>query len=121
MSDLKLFRIGSSGATEIPAQSAALEKSLQTLIEHNLEPLLSVRFLASEHGTGKLHGGRIDTLGIDEDHSPAIIEYKRALNENVINQGLAYQDGSREHKAESEQIVEKRLGSKESVEWSNPT
>jgi predicted transport protein len=120
MSDIKLFRIGSSGASEIPAQSAALEKSLQTLIEKNLEPLLGVRFLASEHGTGKLHGGRIDTLGIDEDHSPVIIEYKRALNENVINQGLFYLDWLMDHKAELEQLVQKQLGSKESVDWSNP-
>ena len=67
MSDIKVFRIGSSGAAEIPAQSAAIEKSLQTLIEQNLEALLGVRFLATEHWTGKLHGGRIDTLGIDED------------------------------------------------------
>ena len=30
--------------------------------------------------------------GIDENCSPVIIEYKRALNENVINQGLFYLD-----------------------------
>jgi predicted transport protein len=120
LSDIKLFRLSPSGAAEIPAESAAIEKSLQTLIEQNLEGLLGVRFLASEHGTGKLHGGRIDTLGIDEDHSPVIIEYKRALNENVINQGLFYLDWLMDHKAELEQLVEKRLGSKESVDWSNP-
>jgi hypothetical protein len=91
-----------------------------SLIEQNLEALLGIRFLASEHGTGKLHGGRIDTLGIDEDHSPVIIEYKRALNENVINQGLFYLDWLMDHKAELEQLVQKRLGSKESVDWSNP-
>lgn len=120
MSDIKLFRIGSSGAAEIPPQAAAIEKSLQSLIEQNLEPLLGVRFLASEHWTGRLHGGRIDTLGIDEDHSPVIIEYKRALNENVINQGLFYLDWLMDHKAELEQLVQKQLGSKESIDWSNP-
>jgi RecB family endonuclease NucS len=57
-------------------------------MEKNLEPLLSIRFLASEYSTGKTHRGRIDTLGIDENGCPVIIEYKRALNENVINQGL---------------------------------
>lgn len=42
----------------------------------------------SDYATGKTHGGRMDTLGIDENGCPVIIEYKRALNENVINQGL---------------------------------
>jgi RecB family endonuclease NucS len=64
--------------------------SLQTLIERHLESLLGVRFPASEHSTGKTHRGRIDTLGIDENNRPVIPEYKRALNQNVINQGLYY-------------------------------
>jgi len=53
---------------------------------------LGIKFLASEYSTGKIYGGRIDTLGIDENGCPVIIEYKRALNENVINQGLFYPD-----------------------------
>jgi hypothetical protein len=35
-----------------------------------------------------VHGGRIDTLGLDDNNCPVIIEYKHALNENVISQGL---------------------------------
>ena len=88
MSDIKVFQISPSNhATELIGRSVALEKSLQTLIEINLETLLGIRLLASEYSTGKKHGGRIDTLGIDENHRPVIIEYKRAVNENVINQG----------------------------------
>lgn len=86
MSDIKLFRIRGDRAEEIDSQSVALEKSLQNLIEKHLETLLGVRFLASEHGTGVKHGGRIDTLGIDENGCPVIIEYKRSLNENVIKE-----------------------------------
>jgi RecB family endonuclease NucS len=100
MSDLKLFRTGKGDVTEIRSQSIELEKSLQTLIEANLETTLGVRFLASEYATGKTHGGRIDTLGIDENACPVILEYKRALNENVINQGLYYLDWLLDHKAE---------------------
>ena len=29
-----------------------------------------------------------DSLGVDEDDRPVIIEYKRAVNENVVDQGL---------------------------------
>jgi len=66
----------------------AIERSVQALFEKNLEALLGVRFLTSEFTT--THGGRIDTLGLDENGSPVILEYKRATNENVINQGLFY-------------------------------
>src|SRR5262245_55690499 len=74
MSDIKLGRIGEGSALALPGQSVAVEKTLQTLIERHLETLLGVRFLASEYSTGKVHGGRIDTLGIDENGSPVIIE-----------------------------------------------
>src|SRR6266849_5550291 len=101
MSDIKLFHMGNGSVQELKGTSIAIEKTLQTLIESHLEVFLGVRFLATEHSTGKTHGGRIDTLGIDENGSPVIIEYKRALNENVINQGLFYLDWSMDHKAES--------------------
>lgn len=122
MSDIKLFRIRGDCAEEVDSQSVALEKSLQNLIEKHLETLLGVRFLASEHSTGVKHGGRIDTLGIDENGCPVIVEYKRSLNENVINQGLYYLDWLMDHKAEFELLVQRKFGAKEAeaIEWSTP-
>lgn len=119
MSDTKLFRIEAGKAKELPGKASDLEKPLQTLIEKNLEELLAVRFLASEHPTGKKHGGRIDTLGIDENNCPVILEYKRSTGENVINQGLFYMDWLMDHKAEFELLVLKRLGPKvaELIDW----
>lgn len=121
MSDLKLFRI-KGGVEEVPATSVKVEKSLQELVERNLETLLGVRFLVSEYWTGPVHRGRIDTLGIDEDNSPVIVEYKRASNENVINQGLYYLDWLLDHKAEFLLLVQKRFGpdAAESIEWTSP-
>lgn len=110
MSDIKLFRIGHQGVLELEGRSAAVEKSIQTLLEEHLESFLGVRFLASEYATGKTHGGRIDSLGIDENNSPVIIEYKRALNENVINQGLYYLDWLLDHKAEFTLLVMNKVG-----------
>ena len=91
-------------------------------MERHLEAFLGVRFLASEYSTGKTHGGRIDTLGIDENGCPVIIEYKRALNENVINQGLFYLDWLLDHKAEFELRVQKMFGQEaaDGIEWSAP-
>lgn len=122
MSDLKLFRLDGPAVCEIEGSSAALEKSLQDLIERNLETFLGVSFLASEFSTGREHGGRMDTLGIDENGCPVIIEYKRATNANVINQGLFYLDWLVTHRGDFEMLVLKNLGQKaaESVEWSAP-
>ncbi|HET9979779.1 MAG TPA: hypothetical protein VFQ32_05010, partial [Ktedonobacterales bacterium] len=124
MTDIKLFRIEPNGdhAQELAGTSVAIEKTLQTLIERHLEPLVGVRFLASEYTTGKVHGGRIDTLGLDENHVPVIIEYKRAINENVINQGLYYLDWLLDHKAEFKLLVMDQLGSDEAqaIDWRFP-
>jgi predicted transport protein len=122
MSDIKLFRIDSSGVDQLKAETVALEKSLQKLIEKHLEALLGVRFLASEYSTGRKHGGRIDTLGIDENGCPVIIEYKRNLNENVINQGLYYLDWLMDHRAEFKLLVMEKLTASvaSDIDWSSP-
>jgi hypothetical protein len=65
MSDIKLFRLDAIPVVEIMGQSVVVEKTLQTLIEKNLEAFLGVRFLKSEYSTGKTHGGRIDSLGLE--------------------------------------------------------
>lgn len=122
MSDIQLFRISTQIAEELPIQSAQVERNLQNLFERNLEALLGVRFLASEYSTGPVHGGRIDTLGIDEDGVPVIIEYKRSMNENVINQGLFYLDWLMDHKKDFQWLVMGQLGQDiaDKVEWSAP-
>lgn len=122
MSDIKLFRLTSATVVEERSQSATVEKSLQTLLEQHLPVFLGVRLLASEYSTGKTHGGRIDTLGLDEDGSPVIVEYKRATNETVINQGLFYLDWLMDHRAEFELLVLKQLGQEmaDAIDWSAP-
>jgi RecB family endonuclease NucS len=122
MADIKLYKINSDRVLELEGRSMAIEKSLQTLIEQNMETLLGIRFLASEYSTGKAHGGRIDSLGIDEDGCPVIFEYKRALNENVINQGLFYLDWLMDHRAEFTLLVLKKFGQEQAdtVEWNSP-
>jgi len=122
MSDTKLYRLTGGKAKELPGESVALEKSLQHLIEANLEELLGIRFLASEHDTGKAHGGRIDSLGLDEDNCPVVLEYKRTSNENVINQGLFYLDWLMDHQADFELLVLKKLGkdASEAIDWEQP-
>lgn len=122
MSDIKLFRLSNGLATELQGSASDLERPLQTLIEANLLPLLNIRFIASEHSTGKTHGGRIDSLGLDENHCPVILEYKRSVGENVINQGLFYLDWLMDHKAEFKLLVLDKLGTAlaDAIDWSAP-
>lgn len=122
MSDIKLFRLAGNVATELQGSASDLEKPLQTLIEANLQPLLNIRFIASEHSTGKTHGGRIDSLGLDENNCPVILEYKRSVGENVINQGLFYLDWLMDHKAEFKLLVLDKLGATaaDAIDWSAP-
>lgn len=122
MSDIKLFRLQSGNAIELQGDASDLEKPLQTLIEANLDTLLGIRFLATEYSTGKTHAGRIDSLGLDENNCPAILEYKRSVGENVINQGLFYLDWLMDHQAEFKLLVMDRLGkpAADAIDWTAP-
>ncbi|MFF4409621.1 endonuclease NucS domain-containing protein [Streptomyces sp. NPDC001404] len=123
MSDLKLFRTDEDKpAVELAGASATVEKDLQQLIERNMDTILGVRFLASEYSTGARHRGRIDSIGLDENGSPVIVEYKRTRDENVINQGLFYLDWLLDHRAEFRYLVQGRLGADaaDTIDWSNP-
>lgn len=120
MSDIQLFRLRDGAtAVELAGQAAPLEKNLQSLMESQMEAFLGVRFLASEYATGKTHRGRIDSLGIDENGCPVIIEYKRHSTENVINQGLFYLDWLMDHQAEFRWLVLEKLGKDTAghIEW----
>lgn len=119
MSDIRLFRYCERGVSELLGKSVAIEKKMQTLIESQMESFLGVRFLASEYNTGAKHRGRVDSLGLDENGCPVIVEYKRHTNENVINQGLFYLDWLLDHKADFRLLVMERLGREaaEKIEW----
>ncbi len=120
MSDIKLFRFSANQTVELSGKSVAIEKTLQKLIESQMEAFLGVRFLATEYSTGAKHRGRIDSLGLDENGCPVIVEYKRHSNENVINQGLFYLDWLLDHKADFRFLVMDKLGKDEAykIEWS---
>ncbi len=122
MSEIKLFRIGGGDTVELRGGSMSVEKELQSLLERHLEAFLGARFLATEYSTGRTHRGRIDTLGLDENNAPVIIEYKRRSDENVMSQGLFYLDWLMDHRAEFELLVTKELGEKttEMIDWSVP-
>ncbi len=114
---MAIYSINNNAARKVPSVKVGLEKDIQKIFEKNLEEILDIIFLASEYPTS--FGGRMDTLGIDHNGSPVIIEYKRGQNENVINQGLSYLRWLLDHKADFEALVH-RLEIKIEIDWASP-
>lgn len=118
MADIKLFNINGK-VEELPSKQVTLEKELQKLLEENMSTFFGVTFLKSEY---RITNGRMDSIGIDENNCPVIFEYKRSVNENVINQGLFYLDWLLDHKADFKLLVMEVLGKDkaETIDWSMP-
>ena len=114
---MALFSISNDNAKKIPPIKVGLEKDIQKLFEKNLEEIIDTIFLASEYSTS--FGGRIDTLGIDHNGSPVILEYKLTQNENVINQGLSYLRWLLDHKADFETLAHK-ANINIDIDWASP-
>jgi predicted transport protein len=117
---MPIFQIDNNKIKQLKTSNFRNEKELQALVENNLEEIFGIKFIASEFSTGAKHGGRIDTLGLDENNSPVIIEYKWGEKNNVINQGLFYLDWLVDHKGDFQVVVEKQLGKKIKIDWSQP-
>ena len=119
MADIKLFNI-KGNVTEIQSGTVNLEKELQTVIENNMTTFFGVTFLATEYST--TDGGRMDSIGIDENHCPVIFEYKRSIKDNVINQGLFYLNWLLDHKDSFKVLVIEKLGLEAAgeIDWTMP-
>jgi len=91
------------------------EKELHQLIEKNLSYLMGIRIIASEY---PIPNGRTDTLGLDEDDIPVIIEYKWKKDLSAIVQGLFYLDWVMQNKKPFESIVKDKIGKEVEVNWS---
>lgn len=123
MSELKLFRLDADGRdVELRGSTMALEVELQRRIEAGMEAMLGIRFLASEYPTGPWHRGRIDSLGLDENGTPALIEYKKGADSGVLSQAVSYLSWLDSARHEFEALVKEKLGSEaaESIDWRNP-
>lgn len=117
---MPIFKVENKKVKQVKAAQFRNEKELQSLIENNLEEIFGIKFIETEFFTGEKHGGRIDTLGLDENNNPVIIEYKWGGKENIISQGLFYLDWLVDHKGDFQILVEKRLGKKVKIDWGKP-
>jgi predicted transport protein len=119
---MSLFKISNTKARRLNPVAThngkrALERDIQKIFEDNLDELLSVTFLAHEYSTS--FGGRMDTLGIDYEGNPCIIEYKKGQNDSVINQGLSYLRWLLDHKDSFDKLcTEKSIATP--IQWGSP-
>src|SRR3990167_1014971 len=116
---MAIFKIDSKRAQQLSLKKDGFgnEFNLRDFFAENLGEILGVRFLEKEYPTTD---GRIDTLGIDENNSPVIIEYKWKDNEEVLAQGLFYFNWLMKNKKHFELLVDKKLGGNAKVNWEQP-
>ncbi|MGV9791023.1 DUF5655 domain-containing protein [Streptomyces sp. NPDC003435] len=123
MAELMMFRRDADGRdVKLSGSTVALELELQRRVEAGLEQMLGIRFLASEYATGPWHRGRIDTLGLDENGSPVVIEFKKGSDSGVLSQAVSYLSWLRTARHELEALTRKVLGAEaaESIDWRRP-
>lgn len=120
---MPVFALNNGQLKPLVSRPFQYEKDLQKLLENNLMTVLDMHFLESQCRTS--NGGRIDTLAVDANGSPAIIEYKRDRDGNVINQALFYLLWLRDQKPEFfEMLMLNKLGKNVAdnikLDWKNP-
>lgn len=117
MGEIKLFRFNGQDSLELVPRLAQMERNLQYLMEKHLECFLGIRLLAHEYRAGRSLRGSIDSLGLDENGCPVIIEYKRFNNDNIICQGLYYLNWLMDHQAEFTALAMGKLGGPQHIEF----
>lgn len=85
---MPIYRQTGSNLLPIKEKKIELERTVQLLVEKNLDDIFRLSFVCSEF---PLNGLRIDTLAFDDETNAfVIIEYKRDRSFSVIDQGYAY-------------------------------
>ena len=118
MANFKIFKIREELKLEETQKIPnPIEKQIEDLIEANLENIFQIKFIASQFKIGR---ARIDTIGMDENNFPVIIEYKKDRAVDIFDQGLFYVDTLLQHKADFQLLIQNKIGEKESkkINWS---
>lgn len=112
---MALYEVGQGKVKVIRPQEFRDEAALQQLIDDNLEDITGVRLIESQYA---IPNGRIDSLGIDEQNVPVVIEYKWGRDPGAIVQGLSYLQWVKENVKTFELLVKDKFG-KVKVNWSS--
>lgn len=116
---MPVFQTINGEVCSLAVQGFRSEKELHNFFHDNLEVLLGVRPVGKEYNISA-QLGRIDTLGLDENNAPTIIEYKLDTSPDVLDQGLFYYKWLKENKGHFELLVAQTLGAGVKVKWEQP-
>lgn len=111
---MPLFKLKDNRVIKVNSCEFKDEAELEKLMEDNLEELTGIKLLERQY---PIPNGRIDTLGIDEDNVPVVIEYKWVRDPGAIIQGLFYLDWVKENKRTINLIVKEKFNNKIEVNW----
>ena len=116
---VNLYKNSTGGLLELGRDRFPLERDIQGLVEHNLQTIFSLKFVASELTVDKF---RIDTLAYDEENNSfVIIEYKKGHSYSVVDQGYSYLSVMLNNKAEFILEYNERMDQslrRDDVDWS---
>jgi len=112
---MALFGVEQGKVRIIDSREFADEAALQRLFDENLEDITGVRLIESQY---PIPNGRIDSLGIDEQGTPVVIEYKWGYDAGAIIQGLFYLRWVKENRRTFEMLVREKFGNLK-VNWSS--
>ena len=106
---MALFKQKNQTLTNLKSIQITKEREIQKLVENNLNEIFEMYFIATEYPI-TVGRPRIDTLAVDKNGYPTIIEYKKRSDENVINQSISYLKWLKEQKPEFfERLIEKKV------------
>ena len=90
MGEIRVFHENNGKPTGLNDKPFGDEKELQSFFEDNLLELTGIEVIKSEHDFGTWRRKFSDTLGLDENGCPVVIEYKLDAAAGALKQGLEY-------------------------------
>lgn len=114
-----LFSLEGNSCQRIASWVPSLERDLHRFMDQHLKTTLGLNFLASEWALQGPVGMRLDTVAIDDDGFPVVIEYKKMGADNILNQTLHYLSHLLQHKGDFVELVRGKLGDQwaASIDW----
>lgn len=117
---MSLFKIKDNKIIREETEQFNNESELQHLFESNLEELLQVKFVDTEFPLVDDYNDRLDTIALDFEGNPVIIEYKYDKSKVMISQISFYMNWLVNHKADFENAAKRKLGVNTKISWDSP-
>ena len=115
---MPMFSIKKGIAEPINLKYFSNELELHKLIDKNLDKMFDIRYIRDEYITQK--HGRIETLGIDEQNRPVVVEYKLRKERGQLSQANRYMSWILAYRDSFTLLAQKNLGDIKEIDFDNP-